>query len=57
LGVLSLTILPFARFSWLALTVLSLYMLCTAPAGSPRRRGALIAAVTPSGPGSLRRGL
>jgi hypothetical protein len=43
LGVLSLTILPFARFSWLALTVLSLYMLCIAPAGSPRRRGALIA--------------
>jgi hypothetical protein len=43
LGVLSLTILPFAKFSWLALTVLSLYMLCIAPAGSPRRRGALIA--------------
>jgi hypothetical protein len=43
LGVLSLTILPFAKFSWLALTVLSLYMLCIAPARSPRSRGALIA--------------
>jgi hypothetical protein len=43
LGVLSLTIIPFAKFSWLALTVLSLYMLCIAPAGSLRRRGALIA--------------
>ena len=43
LGVFSLTILPFARFSWLALAVLSLYMLCVAPARSARRRGALIA--------------
>jgi hypothetical protein len=43
LVVLSLTLLPLARFSWLALTVLSLYMLCVAPARSPRRRGALIA--------------
>jgi hypothetical protein len=43
LGVFSLTILPFARFSWLALAGLSLYMLCVAPARSPRRRGALIA--------------
>jgi exosortase/archaeosortase family protein len=41
--VLSLTILPLARFSWLALTVLSLYMLSVAPAGSPRQRGACIA--------------
>jgi exosortase/archaeosortase family protein len=43
LGIVSLTILPFARFSWLALSVLSLYMLCIARAESPRRRGALIA--------------
>jgi hypothetical protein len=41
--IFSLTILPFARFSWLALTVLSLYMLCVAPARSPRQRSALIA--------------
>ena len=43
LGVLAMTILPFARLSWLALTALSLYMLCVSPARSPRRRGALIA--------------
>ena len=42
LVVFSMTILP-ARFGWLALAVLSLYMLCVAPAQSPRRRGALIA--------------
>jgi hypothetical protein len=43
LAVLLMTILPSARFGWLALTVLGSYMLCVAPAGSPRRRGALIA--------------
>jgi hypothetical protein len=43
LGVLSLTIIPFAKFSWLALTLLGLYMLCVSPAGSLRRRTALIA--------------
>ena len=43
LGVLSMTILPFARLSWLALALLSLYMLSGAPAQSPRQRGALIA--------------
>src|SRR5437763_9814591 len=43
LGVLSLAAIPFAKFSWLALTVLGLYMLYIAPAGSPRRRAALIA--------------
>jgi hypothetical protein len=43
LGVVSMTIVPFAKFSWLALTVLSLYMLSVAPARSLRRRGALIA--------------
>ena len=43
LGVLAMTILPFARLSWLALTALSLYMLCVSPARSSRRRGALIA--------------
>jgi hypothetical protein len=42
-AVLSITIVPFARFSWLALTVLSLYMICVAPARSLRLRGALIA--------------
>ena len=42
LVIFSLTILPFARFSWLALCALSLYMLCVAPARSPRRRSALI---------------
>ena len=43
LGVLAMTILPFARLSWLALTALSLYMLCVSPARSSRRRGAYIA--------------
>jgi exosortase/archaeosortase family protein len=43
LFILSMTILPFTKSSFLALTVLSLYMLCVAPARSPRRRGALIA--------------
>ena len=43
LGVLAMTILPFAKLSWLALTALSLYMLCVSPARSSRRRGALIA--------------
>jgi hypothetical protein len=43
LGVLAMTILPFARLSWLALTALSLYMLCVSPARSLRRRGAYIA--------------
>ena len=43
LGVLAMTILPFAKLSWLALTALSLYMLCVSPARSPRRRGAFIA--------------
>ena len=43
LGILSMAILPFARLSWLALAVLSLYMLSVAPAQSPRQRGALIA--------------
>jgi exosortase/archaeosortase family protein len=43
LGVLAITIFPFARFSWLALTALSLYIVCISPAGSSRRRGALIA--------------
>jgi hypothetical protein len=42
-AVLSITIVPFARFSWLALTVLSLYMISVAPARSLRLRGALIA--------------
>lgn len=43
LAVLALTILPFARASWFALTGLSLYMLWVSPAQSLRRRGALIA--------------
>jgi exosortase/archaeosortase family protein len=43
LVVLLLTVFPAAKFSWLALSVLSLYMLCVAPARSSRRRGALIA--------------
>ena len=43
LGVLAMTVLPFARFSWLALTALGLYILCVSPARSARRRGALIA--------------
>jgi exosortase/archaeosortase family protein len=43
LGVLSMTILPFSRLGWLALALLSLYMLSAAPAQSPRRRAALIA--------------
>ena len=43
LGILLMTILPFARLSWLALAVLSLYMLSVAPAQSPRHRGALTA--------------
>jgi hypothetical protein len=43
LGVVSMTIVPFAKFSWLALTVLSLYILSVASARSLRRRGALIA--------------
>jgi hypothetical protein len=43
LVVLVLTILPFERVSWFALTALSLYMLCVSPAQSFRRRGALIA--------------
>ena len=43
LGVLSMTIVPFAKLSWLALTVLSLYMLSVGPPRSMRRRGALIA--------------
>ena len=43
LGVLSMTILPFARLSWLALTALSLYMLYVSPARSSRKRGAYIA--------------
>ena len=43
LGVLAMTILPFARMSWLALTVLGLYMFCVSPGRSPRRRAALIA--------------
>src|SRR5438874_1114117 len=42
LAVLATTVLPFARLSWLALTALSLYMLCVSPAQSSRRRGALI---------------
>jgi len=43
LGVVLMAILPFAKFSWLALAGLSLYMLCAAPAQSLRRRAALIA--------------
>src|SRR5262249_36011345 len=43
LAVLVMTILPFAKFSWMALTVLGLYILGVSPAGSKRRRGALIA--------------
>jgi hypothetical protein len=43
LGVLAMTLLPFAKFSWMALTVLGLYILGVSPAGSKRRRGALIA--------------
>jgi hypothetical protein len=43
LGVLAMTILPFPKLGWLALTVLSLYMLCVSSARSSRRRGALIA--------------
>ena len=43
LGVLAMTILPFAKLSWLALTALSLYMLSVSPARSSRRRGAYIA--------------
>jgi hypothetical protein len=43
LCILSMTILPFARLSWLALAVLGLYMLSVAPTQSPRQRGALIA--------------
>jgi hypothetical protein len=42
-AVLALTILPFERVSWLALTALSLYMLCVSSRQSIRRRGALIA--------------
>jgi exosortase/archaeosortase family protein len=42
-GILLMTIVPSAKFSWLALTVLSLYMLSIAPARSLRQRGALIA--------------
>jgi hypothetical protein len=42
-GILLMTILPFARLSWLALAALSLYMLSVTPAQSPRHRGALIA--------------
>ena len=42
LVVLALTILPFERVSWFALTALSLYMLWVSPAQSFRRRGALI---------------
>jgi len=49
LGVLAMTIIPFAKMSWLALTAVSLYMLCVSPARSPRRRGALIA-VAVTGP-------
>jgi hypothetical protein len=41
--VLLMTIVPASKFGWLALTVLSLYMLCVAPAQSSRRRGALVA--------------
>jgi hypothetical protein len=43
LGLLAMTILPFARMSWLALTVLGFYMFCVSPGRSPRRRAALIA--------------
>jgi len=43
LAMLSMTVLPFARLSWLALAVLSLYMLTVASAQSPRQRAALIA--------------
>lgn len=43
LGVLAMTILPFAKLSWLALTALSLYVLYVSAARSMRRRGALIA--------------
>jgi hypothetical protein len=43
LAVLALTILPFERVSWFALTALSLYMLWASSAQSLRRRGALIA--------------
>ena len=43
LVVLALTILPNAKFSWLALAVLSLYVLSVAPARSQLRRGVLIA--------------
>jgi hypothetical protein len=43
LGVLALTIVPFAKFSGMALTVLGLYIVSVSSAGSKRRRGALIA--------------
>src|SRR5690348_13894600 len=33
LGLFLLTIIPFAKFAWLALTVLGFYMICVAPAG------------------------
>jgi len=40
--VLALTILPFEKASWFALTALSLYLLGVSPERSCRRRGALI---------------
>src|SRR5262249_34563132 len=43
LGVLAMNIIPLAKLSWLALTVLSLYMVSTSPPRSGRRRGAFIA--------------
>jgi hypothetical protein len=43
LGVLAMTILPFPKLGWLALTALSLYMICVSPARSSQRRGAYIA--------------
>ena len=43
LGVLAMTILPFPKLGWLALTALSLYMICVSTARSSRRRGAYIA--------------
>ena len=42
LGVLAMAILPFPKLSWLALTALSLHMLCVSTARSSRRRAALI---------------
>jgi hypothetical protein len=42
LAVLTLTIFPFERVSWFALTALGLYMLWVSPAQSLRRRMALI---------------